>query len=274
MFHEVLTIVDGSPTSDYGVGASITIARELGSHISFCLTLDPMLRREEAGMMPFAELAFDLKHKMLRDAMRRAEEAGVGGSTGEIISDDVVSGIVGAAHARDASIIVMGLAPRTGILRPFMRNIALGILLETSVPLCVVRRPARGFLRRRILVPIADDELADTAILAAIDMAQQFHSTLIFCSLANEAEQRFARDAVERGSTAASAAGVPSASLAIVPSGTISNSIAHNAAIHDCDSIVMATHARQGLPRLIEGSVAAAVVAQSDIPVVVVRRPD
>jgi nucleotide-binding universal stress UspA family protein len=33
----------------------------------------------------------------------------------------------------------------------------------------------------------------------------------------------------------------------------------------------MATHVRRGLPRLIEGSITEAVVATSDVPVVIVR---
>jgi nucleotide-binding universal stress UspA family protein len=36
----------------------------------------------------------------------------------------------------------------------------------------------------------------------------------------------------------------------------------------------MATHAREGLPRFVEGSVTQAVIEQSDVPVIVVRSPN
>jgi nucleotide-binding universal stress UspA family protein len=54
---------------------------------------------------------------------------------------------------------------------------------------------------------------------------------------------------------------------------TFCYAIVRNADVHACDSVVMASHARQGLPRLIEGSVTEAVMYASDVPVVIVRGP-
>ena len=72
----------------------------------------------------------------------------------------------------------------------------------------------------------------------------------------------------------AAAAGGVAADELLLPSGdNICESIVRNAAIHDCDSIVMASHARQGLPRIIEGSVTEAVIYASAVPVVIVRAP-
>jgi nucleotide-binding universal stress UspA family protein len=274
MFEHIVTIVDGSPTSDYAVGASITISREIGSTISFCLTLDPMLREHETGMMPFAELAYDMKSRMLKDAIERADRGGIHGTRGVIISDEPVSGIVATAHADDADLIMIGLAPRIGILRPFMRSLAEGVLCETTIPLCVVRRPARGILTHRILVPIVDDALGRLAVGEAIRIALQFKSALVFCSLANGANRQSALDAVAYGMSAAKASGVRSEALVVADSDQISTAIVRDADIHGCDAIVMATHARQGLPRLIDGSVTQAVIEQSDVPVVVVRSPE
>ncbi len=272
MFEHIVTIVDGSPTSNYAIGASITISKEIGSTISFCLTLDPMLRQSETGMMPFAELAYDMKERMLAAAIAQATNAGIAGTSGRISSDEPVAAILAAARADRADLIMMGLAPRIGILRPFMSNLAEGVLAQTTIPLCIVRRPTRGVLTHRILVPIADDELGRIAVDEAIRIAKQFKSTLVFCSLATPAKRASAADAVSRGARAASENGVPSEELVLAERGPVSTTIVCNADLHGCDVIVMASHVRQGLPRIIEGSVSAAVIEQSDVPVVVVRR--
>jgi nucleotide-binding universal stress UspA family protein len=57
----------------------------------------------------------------------------------------------------------------------------------------------------------------------------------------------------------------------VPPAGGVTKAIVRNADLQGCDLIVMATHVRRGLPRLIEGSITEAVVATSDVPVVIVR---
>jgi nucleotide-binding universal stress UspA family protein len=272
VFEHIVTIVDGSPTSSYAIGASITISKEIGSTISFCLTLDPMLSQSETGMMPFAELAYDLKARMLAAAIAQATAAGIASTAGSIVNGEPVAAILATANADRADLIMMGLAPRIGILRPFMRNLAEGVLAQTTIPLCIVRRPTRGILTHRILVPIAGDELGRIAIDEAIRIAQQFKSTLVFCSLAAPGNRRPASDAVAAGARAAAERGVPSETLVLGESGSVSTAIVRNVDLHGCDVIVMASHVRQGLPRIIEGSVTQAVIEQSDVPVVVVRR--
>jgi hypothetical protein len=58
------------------------------------------------------------------------------------------------------------------MLRPFIRSLVEEVLCETMIPLCVVRRPARGKLNRRILVPIVDDELSNLGVTYAVKLAQ------------------------------------------------------------------------------------------------------
>jgi nucleotide-binding universal stress UspA family protein len=273
MYKRVLTIVDGSPVSEYAIGASITIAREIGCTLKFCLTLDPLLRAGVPGMTPFAELALEIQERTLRAAIAQTEKAGLLGATGVIVSDDPARGAVAAARAENADLILMGIVPRIGILRPFVRNLVEGVLALSTTPLCAVRRPTRGFLTHRILVPIVFDALGKLAVDAAIGIAQQFKSTLVFCSIATGSDRRSALAAVEDGLKAATACGVRAETLVFDETGHIPAAIVRDADIHGCDAIVIATHARQGLPRIVEGSVTQALIEQCDVPVVVVRSP-
>jgi nucleotide-binding universal stress UspA family protein len=54
--------------------------------------------------------------------------------------------------------------------------------------------------------------------------------------------------------------------------GTPAAEIAHFAEAHGCDLVVLATHGRTGLKRLVLGSVAEQVVRQAPCPVLVARR--
>jgi len=274
IYERILTIIDGSPVSDYAIGASITIAREIGCSIAFCLTLDPKLSPDVPGMTPFADLARELKERTLREAIARVARAGITGATGVIVNDEPARGAAATARAERADLILVGLVPRIGILRPFVRNLIEGVLAQTTIPLCAVRRPTRGFLTHRILVPIVYDALGRVAVAEAIAIAQQFKSTLVFCSLADTSDRHAAREAVDYGLAAATASGVPAETLVVGEGGGISTAIVCNADIHGCDVIVMATHAREGLPRFVEGSVTQAVIEQSDVPVIVVRSPN
>jgi nucleotide-binding universal stress UspA family protein len=273
MFERIVAIVDGSETSHYAIGASITIAREDVDELTFCVSVDPELSADGIGETCFAELATELSRQLLDEALQRAHASGVPHAKGKILQDEPARGVVAFAQAQGAGLIVLGLAPRVGILRPFIRSLAEEILRETTIPLCVVRRPSRGKLNRRILVPIVDDELSHIGVMYAIELAKNFRSTLFFCTVEDGAGEGSTRHALDRARADAAAGGVPAEELMLPHDGGISKSIVRNADVHACDSIVMATHVRQGLPRLVEGSVTAAVVYSSDVPVVIVRRP-
>ncbi len=271
MFEHIVVILDGSQTSEYALGASITIAREVGSKLSFFLTVDSELAVEGVGLAAIAEMACNSREALLEAALAKVEAAGIAGASGAVLIDCPIKGVVNRAHAQHADLIMIGLEPRIGILRPFVRSLAESILRETSIPLCVMRRPARGVLTRRIIVPIVDDALAQLAIDEAIKIATLFGSTLLFCSLTANESEHSAEHIVGRAIRQAAANNIHAERLVFSAGGNISESIVRNADIHACDVIVMASHVREGLPRLIEGSVTEAVIYASDVPVIIVR---
>ncbi len=273
LFERILVVVDGSQTSDYAVGASLTLSREDRSPIVFCVTVDPELT-EDTGMAAFGEIAVGRCRQLLDEALARAEAAGLADATGLIVRDDPVRGIVTLARERSAGLIVLGAEPRVGLLRPFMRGLAHGILRETTIPLCVVRRPAIGYLARKILVPIVDDALSRIAIDYALTLARNFASKLLFCTLDEDpGSAAVARTLVENAAAYARSRGLEAESFLLPPQRGVSQTIVHNAFTHGCDAVVMATHMREGLTRLREGSVTEAVIYSSNTPVVVVRTP-
>ena len=273
MFEHIVVIVDESETSQYAVGSSITVALAVDAQIHFFLTIDPDLTACDIGAIPMAQMARELREKTLRETLARAEKAGVRNATGAVIAEDAVTAVVAVARARNADAIMLGIAPRVGILRPFIRNIAEAILKETTIPVCCVRRPSRGILTHRIIVPIVNDALAAIAVSEAIKIALRFNSTLIFCSFPTGSGDTSARHGVAKAMSMAHEAGVAAEQFVLDLCDNVPKAIIENASLQSCDAIVMATHLRQGIPRIIEGSITDAVVYQSDLPVIVVRSP-
>lgn len=274
MFEHIVVIVDGSETAQYAVGASITIACEDRSPLTFCVTIDPALADDGIGGVGFEELAMQMGRHQLDDALAQADRRGAPGAGGKILVDHPARGIVTLARRQAAGLIVLGVKPRIGLLRPFIRSLAEGVLRETMIPLCLVRRPARGMLSRRILVPIVGDELSEVAVRFAAELAANFRSTLFFCSVESAEDERAARPALDRAKAYAAAHGVPAEELLLPLRAGIPNAIVRGAEVHACDSIIMASHTRDGVPRLIEGSVSEAVIYSSDVPVIIVRGSD
>ncbi len=153
-----------------------------------------------------------------------------------------------------------------------MRSLAHEILKQSTIPLWIMRRAAIGRLSHKILVPIVDDALSRVAIAYAHDVARNFESTLLFCTL----DQSFttttaARALVDHAREDARALGIEADAFLLSPERNVSEMISQSALVHGYDAIVMATHLREGFARLVEGSVTEAVIYASNVPVLVVR---
>lgn len=143
---------------------------------------------------------------------------------------------------------------------------------------------------KRILLPTDGSPLAETAIPLALDLARQWGGELVAVAVAQPAlvlppseaaltidvveETRLlveaARKDAERVAAAAAAAGVP-CTVATVLSHSIHQALITTARDHQCDLIVMASHGRHGLSRLLAGSQTQKVLSDSSIPVLVLR---
>ncbi len=145
---------------------------------------------------------------------------------------------------------------------------------------------------KRILVPIDGSVTANSGLEEAIRLATGLHATLVLLHVVNEqpavleTASAIAFDEVRRqmlkegdkllgdASLWALDAGVTSeAVLKELTAGRIADVIVAEAAHTACDLIVIGTHGRRGMSRLLLGSDAELVVRESPVPVMLVRRP-
>jgi nucleotide-binding universal stress UspA family protein len=150
----------------------------------------------------------------------------------------------------------------------------------------------------RIMVPLDGSQLAERALPYAAELAQKYHgqlfllmavtpSTEILREMATEtavtapelltdiAHQRFETESdaahAYLGRIKAHSTPADLDTRMLVVEGTPEHVILHEAQEANVSLIVMATHGRSGLGRLVNGSVADAVLRQSEIPVLLIR---
>jgi nucleotide-binding universal stress UspA family protein len=152
-----------------------------------------------------------------------------------------------------------------------LSSVAENVLRKSKTPLCVVRRPPIGMIHGRFLVPICADDLGKAATRYAIELATNFDSSLLFCTVANGAECIGGAALLESAQRVALENNVKSESVLLEGTDSISDAILTQSGIQETDAIVMASHARDGFMRFVKGSITEAVMRASLIPVVVIR---
>ena len=135
-----------------------------------------------------------------------------------------------------------------------------------------------------ILIPTDGSEAADAAVEHAIDHAVRYGATLHVVHVVDElavpptadggrvlaALEEQGRAAIERVAQRAGNADVDTTESAVL-SGPPHQAILDYVAEHDVDLVVMGTHGRRGLDRLLLGSVTERVVRLADVPVLTVH---
>jgi nucleotide-binding universal stress UspA family protein len=145
---------------------------------------------------------------------------------------------------------------------------------------------------KRLLVATDGSELSNKAVNSAIDLASAIGAEMVALYVVphyptnyfeggismsptevSKTEKKWAEDGqaiVEKVRQDAAAKGV-TANGVTVRSGMVAESILSSAKKHDCDLIVMASHGRKGIQRVLLGSETQQVLTHSTIPVLVLR---
>jgi nucleotide-binding universal stress UspA family protein len=143
----------------------------------------------------------------------------------------------------------------------------------------------------KILVPIDGSETSERGMREAIGLARQLTSRLVLLYIVDPYPQlgdtasagmfedsrrhllRFGERTLDNARKSASESGVSSeAVLCEASTGCAAEVIVDEAARHGCQLIVMGTHGRRGLNRLLLGSDAELVLRLAEVPVLLVRK--
>jgi nucleotide-binding universal stress UspA family protein len=298
LFKHFLIATDGSEGSDKAVRVGLELAARLGAKVEIIHVL-------EYGEEP-AEPSLRTRLTMLRDidrhhgklaleqAAHQAQKLGVGYKT---LQPTGLPEQVIVQKAADFDLIVLGTHGRSGVQRWVMGSVAEAVLSQSSKPVLVVHEsykpPALEPERtayKQVLIATDGSDCSLQATEYGLRLAEVLGAEVTFLSvvsiltrpqgaglplsqalsLVEEEAQTQAEAMLEQIRAKAQQAGLTA--RAKLMQGRPVDAIVKQALLHDL--LVMGTHGRTGLDKLMMGSVAEGVVRRCQTPVLVVPCPE
>jgi nucleotide-binding universal stress UspA family protein len=210
----------------------------------------------------------------------------------EVASDEPASAILAAAEKHHSELIAMTTHGRSGIARWVLGSVAAKLLHASQTPLLLVRPAGEGEKFRapeikRVLVPIDGSELSAAVLPFAGDLARSLRASVVLFHAVSEpamaypgTEAVLTDTAWQKAQAGARAflddVGKDIAAKGVevevsVSVGNATDAITWAAERENVDLIVMSTHGRSGLGRMVLGSVADGVARRTSLPVIVFR---
>jgi len=219
----------------------------------------------------------EVQERLDREGVRVKSSVHVGSAIGIILD---------TAEEERATMIAMATHGATGLKRILLGSVAEAVLRKSPVPVFVVRpfwtaeqavpedletRPVRN-----ILLPVDGSDLAELAVSPALELADLFEGRVLLLRVVEprktgdgEREIEEARSHLQGIAREFERKGVRTHTL--VEKGDPVEEILKTLRFHEADLVVMTTHGRSGLSRLVTGSVTEQVLRQAPVPLLVVR---
>jgi hypothetical protein len=267
---KLMVCTDGSDEGQNAVAIALELAQACHSQVFAVQVLQVVAE--------FQAVAPDLRatlEKGVRENMAvikaAADKLGVSLKTAVPQGQLPHAAIVAAAEKIGPDLIIMGRCGKTALARILMGNVTARVIGHSPVNVLVVPRGgAIGF--QRILVASDGSPYSEAAWELALSMAKQAKSQLIAVAVApEEGDIIEAQAIIHRMLTAANRAGMPLKGVS--PQGVAPDAgIVHQAIKNEVDLIIMGSHGRTGLKKLLMGSVTERVIGGSPCPILVVKQ--
>ncbi|QPV61297.1 universal stress protein [Halosimplex litoreum] len=283
MIDRILLPVDDSPESRQAVGYALALADAFDATVDALAVLDsevPGVFDEGPTGEPVASAARVAARTALDAVGERAAAAGVH-ATESVVVGHPTEAILDAVDTRAVDLVVLGAHRRGRLARFLRRSVAEGVARHAPVPVLTVAGPATDDppTLGRVLLATDGSESARVARTWAFELAGAFGSTV---SALYVVETRLGSSGVlrrlleERGEAVAREIRVHGARTGVpvetaIRAGDPAQEIRAFAAQRGVDLVVLGTHGRMGIDRLVMGSVAASVLREADRPVLTVR---
>jgi len=298
IFSRILLAYDDSPEArlalDYACalardGAQLIVAHAAAENAALVSAVTPYGFTEIDSQPLGAELE-EQSSTILERALEACTKAGVS-AEGVFLGASPMQSITELARARDTQLTVVGTHGRSGVVRTVLGSVAEEILRKSEVPVLLVnghaRSPRVDGVFARALVALDDTQTANAAMAIASKLAAGMATHLTLCNVIDSREllarsvtygydpipfqagmhvasQRLLRELADRNGHVATAEDL------LHVEGEPAETLERMAMQHNCQVIVLGTHARSGLKRLVIGSVAESLARTSSLPVLVV----
>jgi nucleotide-binding universal stress UspA family protein len=267
---KMLVCTDGSEDSRDALAEALNLAQTCGGQI-YLLQVVVIIPEFEAAAPDLMVLVGEEVDKQLEAVKAEAAQRGVALETRTGRGISVSGTILAEAEEIQPDMIVMGRHGLTGLARLLVGSVTARVIGHSPYNVLVV--PKGGSISfGRILVASDGSPCSQAAFAEALALARRQESKLFAVSVAaEEGEITRSQEILQQMLVAANQAGVPL--TGVMPQGQApDDGIIQTASKNEVDLIVMGSHGRTGLKRLLMGSVTERVIGQSPCPVLVVKK--
>jgi nucleotide-binding universal stress UspA family protein len=268
---KLLLASDRSEFSEGAIREAIKLAKKYGSKLYvISVTETPDIRAYNYPLATFENLEI-VTRQHLESLKERAEKEGLDCEIIERRGTETYKYIVDEAAKNNVEMIIMGRRGRTGITRVVMGSVTANVIGDAPCKVLVVPRLAR-ITFEKILVPTDGSIFSNLASREAISIAKRFGSSLIVLSVAKKDENLpVAEASVGMVKEVAVKEGIKVEALTLI--GNPHEVIVDTADKKKAGFIVIGSHGKSGMERLLTGSVTERLIGHAGCPVLVVRKP-
>ena len=278
-FPKILVCTDGSPDSEGAITAALQLAKATGSQVVLLEVIFYMagyeLQSPDTLVPPVVNLELmQVQETAAKERLetRKAEAA----KEGVILEPRVragssaYEGILEEVGETQPDLIIMGRHGYTGLARLLMGSVTARVIGHSPCHVLVV--PQGVPLRfERLLIASDGSPFGEAAWNEALTLAQAMGSALIGVAVAtSDRDIPTATAAVRNMEAAAAAQGIILDTM--IPMGRPEEGIVKAADFKGASLIIVGSHGRTGLKRLLMGSVAERVIGDAKCPVLVVKK--
>ena len=207
--------------------------------------------------------------KYLEACKNEAAQQGVDLDTRLRLGTGIYGEILEEAQEIKPDLIILGRRGRTGLDRLMMGSVTARVIGHSPVNVLVVPKDVRLDFQK-LLIASDGSPYSEAALAAALTLAWKTGAVLLgACVARDESELPTARDILEKVKTTAARE-----SVALEPrllQGRPYEALVKVARDEAVNLIILGSHGRTGLKRLLMGSVAERVIGQAPCPVLVVK---
>jgi nucleotide-binding universal stress UspA family protein len=270
-FGKIMLVTDGSEFCAGATREAIRLAQRTDGNL---YAMSVAMTNPE-----YESLAPQLLAKEKTEALERLEQvqkqADSAGVACEVILRhglDIYPEIIDEAEKGQIDVIVMGRRGKTGLMRLMMGSTTAKVIGHTHSSVLVVPRAAQ-IEGKKILLPVDGSRYSDIAASSAIQVAKHFHAPVsvisVVASELKDNRRQEAEQVVQRIQSFMTKEGIHVETQVLT--GRAAETIVEFSKNQAVDLIVMGSHGRTGLERVLMGSVSDRVIGHVDCAVLVVK---
>ena len=268
----ILVPLDGSNLAEESLSVVRSLSRAYDAQVKLiCVTPEAARRAIPGRKNPESFSDLSDKHIYLN---QKADELQTAGTVAEfeVRNGEVAEEICDLAQ-NEMDVIVMSTNGRSGLQRLFIGSVALEVVQNASTPLLLLRPTgdwrSRGTSFKRLLVALDGSEFSERILPYVTALAKPFDSEVVLLSVpvgsASDSYRATIQSYLDNLAQELIDQGLNVRTLAI--GNAAAQTIVATAESEKADLIMLATHGRSGMDRLMLGSVAERVVRNMPCPI-------